>query len=282
MSGRATSRAKTPSGSNPGGTPCTLRRLRTRSPEPDDEDERQSHLGHEERSAKPLAGSPHRGSGPALAQGGLGVETRRLSRRRQAEEGARHHARGEREEEDEGIDSRVGEPRDLGRRHVQQRTDRPGRQREPERPSQNGQQEALGQELLDEPAAAGPERRTDRELPLPRRGACEQQVCDVGAGQEEDEADRAEEHPEHRPDLAEHRLGKRDRRRSLSAVSSRMVFLELGHDAIEIGAGGAQRDAGGQPPQDAHSVVVAAIQPTAVGPVEANRRVEADAFGEEV
>ena len=43
----------------------------------------------------------------------------------------------------------------------------------------------------------------DGELLLPRLGAHQEEVGDVRARDEQDDADRAEEHPQHAPDVAD-------------------------------------------------------------------------------
>jgi hypothetical protein len=67
----------------------------------------------------------------------------------------------------------------------------PEREQEPAAAPDEGQHEVLGQELPHETAAAGAGGRAQRELLLPGRARGQQQVRDVGAGDEQDEADRA-------------------------------------------------------------------------------------------
>ena len=56
------------------------------------------------------------------------------------------------------------------------------------------QDEALDQQLTDEPPAAGAERRADADLALARARAREEQIGDVRAGDEQHDRDRAEQH----------------------------------------------------------------------------------------
>jgi hypothetical protein len=60
------------------------------------------------------------------------------------------------------------------------------------------EQEALGEDLADQPPARGADRRPDGHLALPRRGLREEHVRDVRAGDEQHEADRAEQDEERR------------------------------------------------------------------------------------
>ena len=83
---------------------------------------------------------------------------------------------------------------------------------EPGGAADRGEQQALGEQLLDETDAAGAERHAHGDFPAPRRGAGEQQVGDVGARHEQDERDRGEDdaadRQDQRPDLGQRRKGR--------------------------------------------------------------------------
>jgi hypothetical protein len=66
--------------------------------------------------------------------------------------------------------------------------------------------QALRQELPDHPGAARSESGTDGDFPLPRRGAREKHVSDVGAGDQEDERHRRQKHEKRQPDVPDHGL----------------------------------------------------------------------------
>ena len=72
----------------------------------------------------------------------------------------------------------------------------------PASPAGDSQHAAFGEELTHQPAASGAERGAHGQLALPRRSAREQQVRDVGAGDQQDECDGAEQHEQRRPDVA--------------------------------------------------------------------------------
>ena len=74
----------------------------------------------------------------------------------------------------------------------------------PSAPPTSASSDALGQELPEQPPSAGAERRADRELPLPRLGAREDQIRQIGAGDEQHEADRSLQHPQRGADAADH------------------------------------------------------------------------------
>ncbi len=93
--------------------------------------------------------------------------------------------------------------------------------------------EALGQELAEHPGAAGPESGADRDLPLSRRRAREQHVGDVGAGDQEDERHRRQEHEERRPDVSDH--GLLERSDGHVAVGAGELLLQAPGDRRHLG-----------------------------------------------
>ena len=80
-------------------------------------------------------------------------------------------------------------------RHRHRRPEGDDRPRHPIRDEQPGgageqrEEQALGQELADEAAARRAERQPDRHLVTPGRRARQQQVRDVGAGDQQHQAD---------------------------------------------------------------------------------------------
>ena len=69
------------------------------------------------------------------------------------------------------------------------------------------QRHALGQQLPDDASAAGADGRAQRHFTLARRGAHQQQVRDVGAGDEQDEGDGGAQNEQRGPRAPdEHRL----------------------------------------------------------------------------
>ena len=80
----------------------------------------------------------------------------------------------------------------------------PPRDNDRARGTGNGQHQAFGQELAHETPTAGAERGPDTCIALLRAGAGEQQARDVGARDEQHDADRAEQHQHPRPDAGAH------------------------------------------------------------------------------
>ena len=86
------------------------------------------------------------------------------------------------------------------RRECKQRRHRPSREHHAECAARERQQHALSQQLTNETSAARTEGGTDRNLPFSPRGACEQKVRNVCAGDQKYEHDRSSknlERPSH-------------------------------------------------------------------------------------
>ena len=125
-----------------------------------------------------------------LVQAGFG----RGERRHQAEDQARGHRDGEAEDHDAPIDADdfgVGESEFVaGERQGQQAV--PGvSEQQTEGAAERGQQQALGEQLGDEPPAGGADGDADRDFAPAPRGAGEQKIRDVDAGDEQHEKHRA-------------------------------------------------------------------------------------------
>ena len=132
---------------------------------------------------------------PALQRLG-DVGLRRLQRRRQAEHDAGQHRRRRARRAAPVVlivDPRL--VRDVELRHQRRRSERiaPKANRTPSAAADERQQHALGQQLPHQPPAAGADRHPDRHLAGARRAAGELQVGDVGAGDQQQERDRAEQ-----------------------------------------------------------------------------------------
>ena len=94
-----------------------------------------------------------------------------------------------------------------------------------------------GQQLPRDPPPAGAERGVDRQLLLPAFRAHEEQIGDVRAGDEQNEADRAEQHPQHAADVAD------DVHRERPDVRCHLHVVE--HLAREAGGSGNRSDTSG-------------------------------------
>ena len=161
----------------------------------DQQHQREGELPGDEDPAEPRAAPARAG---ALGLQPIGdVAACALQRRRQPE----HQAGGERRGDGEREDAQVGGDleRDRHRRRQRQpleRGGRRGRHREPAERAEREQREHLGEELANQPEAAGAERGPHGEVAAARDVARRQQRGDVDAGDHEHERGGAEQHAE--------------------------------------------------------------------------------------
>jgi hypothetical protein len=128
----------------------------------------------------------------------------------------------------------------------------PRGQQRAENPAGRGQHQALGEELADHAHPARPERRADGDLALPRGAAREQQVGDIGTGDQQNEAHRAEHHEHRRLRVADDFLAERHER---GAREMRQAVLRGNRDARDLGDRLFPRDAGCKPRVDVERMV---------------------------
>ena len=97
------------------------------------------------------------------------------------------------------------------------------------------QHAALGEELREDAAASGAERDAHGDLALPRFGAGEHEAGDVGAGDEQHEADGAEQHEQRLPQVAEEFPIERRDLHGAAFIGSGVSRLQSKRNAIELG-----------------------------------------------
>jgi hypothetical protein len=123
------------------------------------------------------------------------------------------------------------------------------------------EQHTFGQQLLHDAPAAGAERSTQRDLLGPAVGAHQQQVGQVGAGDEQHQRDGAEQHQQRQPRVADQILLQRHDQRTPVLVLSGILLRQACGQRIQVGLGlrhrntglqlghGALGDVGGAPAQ---------------------------------
>ena len=161
------------------------------------------------------------------------------------------------EREHGAVDPDVGRARNRGRGQQRRGAGAPRRQGQPGDAAQCAQDQALGQELADQPSPAGSERRPDGELALPRGAGGQQQVGQVGAGDEQHDADGRSEHQQAAPRSSHHRLEQRRHPHRLAVVAGRELLLQAGGDGGEVGARLVERRRRRQPAHAADEVPAA-------------------------
>jgi hypothetical protein len=97
--------------------------------------------------------------------------------------------------------------------------------------------------LAEQSPAPRAQRGADGVFARPRGRAREQQVADVDARDGQHEPDRAQQHPQNRPDIADQPLLERDDRRAVAPVGIGVSFGQPPHDAVQVGLRLLNRDA---------------------------------------
>ena len=92
--------------------------------------------------------------------------------------------------------------------------------------AEQGEHATLGDELQEHAGASGAERDSHRDLALARFGAGEHEAGDVGAGDEQHEADGAEERDQRLPKVAEELAIERGNLHSAPLVSGGVGQLQ--------------------------------------------------------
>ena len=193
--------------------------------------DRERHLRHDQRGAHAVGAAARRPATAALAQRPLSRAARRLQRREQTESQAGDEGDTEGEEHDGAVQADGLEPRNVGRLSGHQRPGRPVGDHQADDAAGKAEDDRLGQQLPEQPAAAGPHRHADRELTLTRRRTRQQQVGDVRAGDQQHQADRTEQHEERPLHVTDDHVAQRSGGKRKAGVRVRKGALQPAADA---------------------------------------------------
>ena len=201
----------------------------------------EQHDGHRDFGDQEAASHPpsarRRRRSSALLEHRANRAARRLPRGREAEEDACREGDAKREEQHRQVDRDVGRARNAARAQRLDRTNGQIREQEPDGAAGQGQDDAFGEHLQDEPAAAGAESRADRDLFPADRRAHQQQVGDVRARDQDDHADGREEREQRRADPGDHVLLQADDLGGFAGAGLRVLNRQPFGDPLHLGAG---------------------------------------------
>jgi hypothetical protein len=130
-------------------------------------------------------------------------------RRQQAREGRAHQGDegGERQRPD--ADRQADARRQIDAARIGQKVKREPGEQQPQRSSQRGGQQVLGEQLAREPGRGRAERGAEAQLPLPRQSSHEVQVRHVHTGDQQHERHRAKDRPQGGAGLQAEEIGER-------------------------------------------------------------------------
>src|SRR6185437_16624173 len=134
-----------------------------------------------------------RGSATSFLQDAIEIDARHLQRWKESEEDARGKRGGHREQKHRHVEmeSYAGWHRRWNQRP--QRHKDPVSQQDSESASGRRQQHALRQKLPSQPRTASAQRSTNRDFPLPRRAASQQNVSHIHAGNQKQQRNGADQ-----------------------------------------------------------------------------------------
>ena len=188
--------------------------------------QRQRHL----RSNQQLADVTMRASGGvaarSLANRRVKVATRHLYRRQDTRRDAGNDGEGKTKCEHHPVDTDVLSARNARGPEHGQRSRAQRRQSKADNRAQERQQDALANQLTNQPLPAGTQRRADGQLSPPRGPLGQQQVAEVGACDEQYEKDRHPEQQEHWPCFGHERVVQRRDMHTLVGVIRGVFLLE--------------------------------------------------------
>ncbi len=141
------------------------------------------------------------------------IDARCLQRGEEAEE----HTSGERDQNREDDHAPIhgdkraarSDARDVAGIDGEKSANASHAEREPERAAGEGKQQAFGQELANDAPASCADGCTNRDFTLAAGGADQQKIGDIGASDEKNQADRAGQHQQRRPNVQDDRVLKR-------------------------------------------------------------------------
>src|SRR6266516_5710715 len=146
----------------------------------------------------------------ALLERVVEIGARRLQRRRQAEDQTGRERDDHRERKHGAVDADLLNVRQVEPAQRAKDAGAPEREQQPQRAAEQREQRAFGQQLADQAKPSGAESGADGDLTLARRRARQQQVRGVGAGDEQNESDRAEENQKGKLHVRDHMLVQAD------------------------------------------------------------------------
>ena len=194
-----------------------------------------------------------------------------LQGRNDAEDHAGEQCRDGHEHQHARVDGDLVRARKVGRMKPVERRQQPTRHHDAGGGTNTSKQHAFGQQLPEQPAAIRAECRPYDDLATTRRRAHHEQICDVGAGDQQDESHGAEQHDETESYVFhQHVVGASNRDVGIAGAVGGGDVLR---DALEIGRRAFDRHVIFQPGNDRQHMRAA---PDAFVGSEDQRRIEID------
>jgi hypothetical protein len=173
------------------------------------EHERERDLRHDQHLPRALPLPPLRRRAPPFAQHRREVAAAEPHDRKEAAEESHQHRHRERDGERRRVDSHRLDARNGHAAEPRQDSQADEGESDAEGAARRRQHQRFGDELPDHLGAPGAQRRAHRELALAALGPHQEEVGHVGAGRQQHEAYRPQDHPEHATDVADDVVAQR-------------------------------------------------------------------------
>src|ERR1700677_1473944 len=173
------------------------------------------------------------------------VEAAHEPRRSEPEDGSGGDGDGDGKRQHTPADGYVIEARQAFRNKLQQEFPGAEENRETSDAAKHEEQQALGEELTNEAHSCGSQCLANRHLASSRAGASKQQIGDVGAADQQDEAHRSEQQNERLANVADKSLGQGsevESPRALRRIIRRILLLQRCNQGIETPLRGLRRE----------------------------------------
>src|SRR5215472_9653836 len=164
----------------------------------DEQENRQAKLSNNECSAKPAARGRRRGAASHLVEQLSKISSRDMPHGSEAKEQAGKQRNAKCKREYTWVEPDLIDARRIGGNQQSQGADAPVRKYKPEKSTAERQKHAFGEQLAREPCSTGTQRRPHGEFQFTRRSLGQQQIGNVGAGNEKHERDSGEKHKQRR------------------------------------------------------------------------------------
>ena len=209
----------------------------------DEQDERQRHLAGHERVRRAAAAATTDRASAAFLQHGKHARPHGTPRRHEAERHARDgRHRGGKRDHDPVHANLIGPWHGCGH-DPSERAHRPPGERDAGAAAGEREQRAFDERASSEREGTGAERGADGEVLRRARRSRDQQARHVRAGDEQDEHDRAEQHPQRGADVADDLFVRRDERDAPSRVGVGMLARDAVSHGVHVGLRLADRHA---------------------------------------
>ena len=211
------------------------------------EHKRERKLGDHQSAERPRLASRSFRAAAFLPEHVDWIDSGGLQGRSETEEGSGEDRDAEREEQYGPVNRNVIEPGQGRGNHLQQEFPGEKENRQTSDSAEQRKEQALGEQLADEPHSCPAQRLANGHFASSRGGAREQKIRDVDASDEQNQSHRAHHQQQRLPHIADHRFAQRnemDAPCAFGRIIRGKLFLQRDNECIEPALCGRERESG--------------------------------------